>query len=78
MVRLRDRGKVRFIGISELSEGDGTHEVRSWLVENDLFNRSRLTTVAVCSAAVGGGRSGHPNCSSATAMPLSPTTAYSR
>ena len=27
MVRLKEAGKVRFIGISELSEGDGTHEV---------------------------------------------------
>jgi len=27
MLALREQGKVRFIGISELSEGDGTHEV---------------------------------------------------
>ncbi len=27
MLRLRQQGKVRFIGISELSEGDGTHEI---------------------------------------------------
>ena len=27
MIRLRARGTVRFIGISELSEGDGTHEI---------------------------------------------------
>jgi aryl-alcohol dehydrogenase-like predicted oxidoreductase len=27
MVKLRDSGKVRFLGISELSEGDGTHEI---------------------------------------------------
>jgi len=38
MVKLRDQGKVRFIGISELSEGDGTHEVLQRAVPTGAFD----------------------------------------
>lgn len=43
MVRLRDAGKVRFIGISELSEGDGTHEVLQRAVPTGAFDVVMLT-----------------------------------
>lgn len=43
MVRLRDQGKVRFIGISELSEGDGTHEVLKRVVPTGAFDVVMLT-----------------------------------
>jgi aryl-alcohol dehydrogenase-like predicted oxidoreductase len=43
MVRLRDQGKVRFIGISELSEGDGTHEVLKQAVPSGAFDVVMLT-----------------------------------
>ena len=43
MVRLRDQGKVRFIGISELSEGDGTHEVLKRAVPTGAFDVVMLT-----------------------------------
>ena len=43
MVRLRDQGKVRFIGISELSEGDGTHEVLRHAVPTAAFDVVMLT-----------------------------------
>jgi L-galactose dehydrogenase len=43
MLRLRDEGKVRFIGISELSEGDGTHEVLKRAVPSGAFDVVMLT-----------------------------------
>ena len=43
MVRLREQGKVRFIGISELSEADGTHEVLKQAVPSGAFDVVMLT-----------------------------------
>ncbi|OGV64664.1 MAG: hypothetical protein A3K19_30030 [Lentisphaerae bacterium RIFOXYB12_FULL_65_16] len=43
MVKLRDQGKVRFIGISELSEADGTHEVLKRAVPSGAFDVVMLT-----------------------------------
>lgn len=43
MVKLRDQGKVRFIGISELSEGDGTHEVLQHAIPTGAFDVVMLT-----------------------------------
>jgi aryl-alcohol dehydrogenase-like predicted oxidoreductase len=43
MIKLRDRGAVRFIGISELSEGDGTHEVLKRAVPTGVFDVVMLT-----------------------------------
>jgi L-galactose dehydrogenase len=43
MVRLREQGKVRFIGISELSTVDGTHEVLKRAVPTGAFDAVMLT-----------------------------------
>ena len=43
MVQLRDQGTVRFIGISELSEGDGTHEILKRAVPTGAFDMVMLT-----------------------------------
>ena len=43
MVKLREQGKARFIGISELSEGDGTHEVLQRAVPTGAFDVVMLT-----------------------------------
>jgi aryl-alcohol dehydrogenase-like predicted oxidoreductase len=43
MVRLRDAGKVRFLGISELSEADGAHEVLQQAVPTGAFDVVMLT-----------------------------------
>jgi aryl-alcohol dehydrogenase-like predicted oxidoreductase len=43
MVKLRDQGKVRFIGISELSEGDGTHEILKLALPMGGFDVVMLT-----------------------------------
>ena len=43
MVKLREQGKVRFIGISELSEGDGTHEILKRAVPTGAFDVVMLT-----------------------------------
>ena len=43
MVKLRDQGKVRFIGISELSEADGTHQVLQRAVPSGAFDVVMLT-----------------------------------
>jgi aryl-alcohol dehydrogenase-like predicted oxidoreductase len=43
MVKLREQGKVRFIGLSELSEGDGTHEILQRAVPTDAFDVVLLT-----------------------------------
>lgn len=43
MVRLREQGKVRFIGISELSEADGMHQVLQRAVPTGAFDVVMLT-----------------------------------
>lgn len=43
MVKLREQGKVRFLGISELSEGDGTHQVLQKAVPTGAFDVVMLT-----------------------------------
>jgi len=43
MVRLREQGKVRFIGVSELSEADGTHAVLQKAVPSGAFDVVMLT-----------------------------------
>jgi L-galactose dehydrogenase len=43
MLDLKQEGKVRFIGISELSEGDGTHEILKKAVPSDAFDVVMLT-----------------------------------
>jgi L-galactose dehydrogenase len=43
MVRLKEQGKVRFIGISELSEGDGTHQILQKAVPTGAFDVVMLT-----------------------------------
>ena len=43
MVKLRDQGKIRFLGISELSEGDGTHEILQQAVPSGAFDVVMLT-----------------------------------
>jgi len=52
MVRLRRQGKVRFIGISELSEGDGTHEVLARAVPTGTFDVVMLTLNFLLQTAV--------------------------
>jgi len=52
MVRLREQGKVRFIGISELSEGDGTHEVLKRAVPTGAFDVVMLTINFLLQTAV--------------------------
>ena len=43
MVQLREQGKVRFIGISELSEADGTHTVLQRALPTGAFDVVMLT-----------------------------------
>lgn len=43
MLKLREQGKVRFLGISELSEGDGTHQVLQRAVPTGAFDVVMLT-----------------------------------
>lgn len=43
MLKLREQGKVRFIGISELSEADGTHEVLKQALPTGAFDVVMLT-----------------------------------
>lgn len=43
MIKLRDQGKVRFLGISELSEKDGTHEILKLALPTDAFDVVMLT-----------------------------------
>lgn len=52
MTRLRDQGKVRYIGISELSEGDGTHEVLQAAVPTGAFDVVMLTINFLLQTAV--------------------------
>ena len=52
MVTLREQGKVRFIGISELSEGDGTHQVLQRAVPTGAFDVVMLTINFLLQSAV--------------------------
>lgn len=52
MVKLREQGKVRFIGISELSEGDGTHQVLQKAVPSGAFDVVMLTINFLLQTAV--------------------------
>lgn len=52
MVRLREQGKVRFIGISELSEGDGSHAVLRRGVPTGAFDVVMLTINFLLQTAV--------------------------
>lgn len=52
LVKLREQGKVRFIGISEMSEGDGTHEVLQRAVPTGAFDVVMLTINMLLQTAV--------------------------
>jgi len=52
MVKLRDQGKVRFIGISELSEGDGTHEILQRAIPTGAFDVVMLTINILLQTAI--------------------------
>ncbi len=52
MCRLREQGKVRFIGISELSEGDGTHQILQRAVPGGAFDVVMLTINLMLQTAV--------------------------
>ena len=52
MRKLRQQGKVRFIGISELSEGDGTHAVLQRAVPSGAFDVVMLTVNFLLQTAV--------------------------
>ena len=52
MVRLREQGKVRFIGISELSEGDGTHEILKRVVPTGALDVVMLTVNVFLQTAI--------------------------
>ncbi|MFM1549853.1 MAG: aldo/keto reductase [Lentisphaeria bacterium] len=52
MVKLKAQGKVRFIGISELSEGDGTHEVLKQAVPSGVFDVVMLTVNFLLQTAI--------------------------
>lgn len=43
MLKLKQQGKIRFIGLSELSEGDGTHEVLQRAIPTEKFDVAMLT-----------------------------------
>ena len=43
MLKLRDQGKVRFVGLSELSEGDGTHKILGLAVPTGSLDVVMLT-----------------------------------
>jgi aryl-alcohol dehydrogenase-like predicted oxidoreductase len=52
MTRLREAGKARFIGVSELSEGDGTHEVLRKIVPTGAFDVVMLTVNVLLQTAI--------------------------
>jgi aryl-alcohol dehydrogenase-like predicted oxidoreductase len=52
MLRLRDQGKVRFLGISELSEADGTHTILRKAVPDGAFDVVMLTVNFLLQTAV--------------------------
>jgi L-galactose dehydrogenase len=53
LARLKEAGKVRFIGISELSEADGRHEVLTRAVPSGAFDVVMLTVNFLLQTAVG-------------------------
>lgn len=52
MLKLKEQGKVRYIGISELSEGDGTHQVLQKAVPTGAFDVVMLTVNLLLQTAV--------------------------
>ena len=52
MVKMKDKGEVHFIGISELSEGDGTHEILQKAVPTGAFDVVMLTVNFLLQTAV--------------------------
>jgi len=52
MLKLREQGKVRFIGISELSEADGTHHVLQQAVPSGAFDVVMLTINILLQTAI--------------------------
>jgi aryl-alcohol dehydrogenase-like predicted oxidoreductase len=52
MQKLKEQGKVRFIGISELSEGDGTHQVLQKAVPTGAFDVVMLTINILLQTAI--------------------------
>ena len=52
MLRLREQGKVRYLGISELSEADGTHVVLQHAVPSGAFDVVMLTINILLQTAV--------------------------
>ena len=79
MVRLREQGKVRFIGISELSTVDGTHEILKLAVPTGAFDMVMVTLNFLLQNAV---ESGLPLCAwhdvgTAVMMPLNQASAES-
>ena len=52
MVRLLEQGKVRYIGISELSEGDGTHQILQRAIPTGAFDVVMLTVNIFLQTAV--------------------------
>lgn len=52
MEKLKQQGKVRFIGISELSEGDGTHQVLRKAVPTGAFDVVMLTINILLQTAI--------------------------
>jgi aryl-alcohol dehydrogenase-like predicted oxidoreductase len=52
MVKLREQGKVRFIGLSELSEGDGTHQILQRAVPSGAFDVMMLTVNFLLQTAI--------------------------
>ena len=54
MLRLREQGKARYIGISELSESDGTHAVLKQAVPTGAFDVVMLTINFLLQTAIAG------------------------
>lgn len=52
MQKLQQQGKVRFIGISELSEGDGTHAILQQAVPTSAFDVVMLTINILLQTAI--------------------------
>ncbi|NQU10524.1 aldo/keto reductase [bacterium] len=52
MVKLKEQGTVRYIGISELSEADGTHEVLRRAVPTGAFDVVMLTVNVLLQTAI--------------------------
>ena len=52
LIKLRDDGKVRFIGISELSEADGTHAILRQLIPSGTLDVVMLTVNFMLQTAI--------------------------